>query len=100
MLIKIKRILKNYYRWEMKKIKVPESPFSDEEAKENRTLSFILSFALTVLSVFTIISGINSKPSALAEDIAVFSEHYEIDKVILNGIDYIKTVYTQIFKEE
>ena len=34
MLIKIKRILKNYYRWEMKKIKVPESPFSDEEAKE------------------------------------------------------------------
>jgi hypothetical protein len=95
----IKKLIKNHYESEINKVGVPDSPFKIEQ-KENRALGFVLSFALTAVSILFLAFGFPDKPSPLAEQITDFSRKYELEKVFLNSLENIKTSYNQIFKEE
>jgi hypothetical protein len=99
---KVKKLLKAYYRGEMVKIDIPQSPIEAVVRKKNRIAGVILSFALIAACLLFMASGFETTvvTSPLARQIAVFSKNYEWDKALLNGMDYLKTGYNLRYRED
>ena len=95
----IKKLIKDYYVSELERIEWPEPPFNIEKG-ENKVLGFVLSFALSAVSILFIITGVYAEPSRLSETVAVFSEKNKLDKAIYNSLLSYKTGWNLISKEE
>lgn len=99
---KVKKIIKNYYHGEIEKIDIPESPFPPAIKKHNWLVGMAFSVLLTVGCLIFLLAGftIRFKPSPLAKQIAIFSKNIDLDKALLEGIDYLRSKYNLRTMEE